>query len=114
MQNLPEVFISTTDVEADIATKQQEQLQLQLEYEEALQKLAEAGDELVQATKEVDECTHANMLHNQSLQSMEMSLSSLNQQHTALLVATHTNSQETTDARATAIAAITAEIAPLR
>ena len=114
LQNLPEVVISTTDVEADIATKQQERIQLQLEYEEATQKLTEAGDELVLANKEVDECTHANMLLNQSLQSMEMSLSSLNQQHTALLVATHTNSQETTDARATAIAAITAVIAPLR
>ena len=36
MQHLSEIAISTTDVEADIATKQQEQLNLQLECEEAV------------------------------------------------------------------------------
>ena len=47
VQNLSEIVISTTDVEADIATKQQEQLQLQVEYDGATQELTEAGDELV-------------------------------------------------------------------
>ena len=103
-QQLQETVISKDDFEADIASKQQEQLNLQLECEEASHALQEAEDELVQANKEVDDSQHANMLHNQSLQSMEMQLSSLNQQHTALLVASNTNSVETTRARADAAA----------